>query len=58
MNTRDQQGTQTECSCAGMNLFKVPQDMPPEIERLTMVTVGIVTLRAAALRNYTKLTDL
>ena len=42
----------------GMNLYKVPQDMPRDIERLTMMTVGVVTLRTNALRNYTKLTDL
>lgn len=42
----------------GMNLLKVPQDMPLEIERLTMLTVGIVTLRTNALKNYTQLTDL
>lgn len=32
--------------------------MPLEIERLTMVTVGITTLKRMALKNYTELSDL
>lgn len=52
------QDTQTECTCIGLNMVRVPQDMPTEIERLHMKTVGIVTLRTNALRNYPKITDL